>query len=193
MRRWLIGLFLVLALAWFYPRAFLYPAGAYLEKTDPLAPADCLFVLAGDTRGQRILKAAELYRQGIAPRVLVSGPEGTYGYTEDELAIAFARKNGAEKVPFTGLPNKGTSTVSEGKELYPKMKEAGCRSVVVVTSNFHTRRAGRILRRVWPDIDVRVAAAPTIDYEVEGWWTNRMHQKTFFFEWAKTVADWIGL
>jgi uncharacterized SAM-binding protein YcdF (DUF218 family) len=152
-----------------------------------------MFVLAGDTWGQRILRAGELYRAGMAPKVFVSGPEGNYGYTEDELAIGFARKRGFTDVPFTGIPNHGRSTLSEAKEVLPVLRAAGCRSVLVVTSDFHTRRAGRILRREWPDLAVRMAAAPTRDYDVERWWTTRDWQKTFFFEWSKTVADWMGL
>jgi uncharacterized SAM-binding protein YcdF (DUF218 family) len=176
-----------------YPKALLYPLGLYLVQAEPAEKSDCMFVLAGDWRGQRILKAAELYRAGMAPRVFVSGPEGNYGFTEDELAIPFAKRNGAADVPFTGLPNKGTSTVSEARDVLPRLRDAGCRTVLVVTSDFHTRRAGRILRRVWPDLQVRMAAAPTVDYDVERWWTRRDQQKTFFFEWTKTVADWIGL
>jgi hypothetical protein len=38
-----------------------------------------------------------------------------------------------------------------------------------------------------------MAAAPTRDYDVERWWMTRDMQKTFFFEWSKTLADWIGL
>jgi len=191
--RWLLPTGLIAAGMYFYPGVVLYPLGAYLIRADEPAGSDCLFVLAGDSHGQRILRAAELYRAGMAPKIFVSGPEGIYGFTEDELAIPFAKKNGADGVPFVGLPNKAKSTVSEGREVLPKLREAGCRTVLVVTSDFHTRRAGTILRRVWPDLQVRMASAPTIDFDVNRWWTSRTYQKTFFFEWAKTVADWIGL
>lgn len=193
MRRFLIFVAALAAVAFFYPRPFLYPLGAYLVKVDEPVRCDCLFVLAGDNHGQRILRAAELFRAGMAAQVFISGPAGNYGYTDDELAISFAKKNGAADVPFVGLPNKGKSTVSEAREVRPRLVAAGCRSVLVVTSDFHTRRAGGILRREWPDLQVRMASAPTVDYDVERWWTDRNYQKTFFFEWAKTVADWIGL
>ena len=191
--RWLALGIVILGGIYLYPRPLLYPLGLYLVKADEPAKSDCIFVLAGDAHGQRILRAAELYRAGMAPKVFVSGPEGNYGYTEDELAIPFAKKNGAADVPFTGWPNKGKSTLSEGREVLPRLEEAGCRSVLVVTSDFHTRRAGSILRRVWPNLTVRMASAPTVDYDVNSWWQDRTYQKTFFFEWTKTVADWIGL
>lgn len=195
MRRFRL-IFFVLALGigvLLYPAVFLYPMGAYLVREDGPAKCDCMFVLAGDSYGKRILKAAELYRLGMAPKVFISGPEGNYGMTEDELAIPFAKKNGAGDVPFIGMPNHGKSTISEALEVYPKLREAGCGSVLLVTSDFHTRRAGNITRRAWPRITVRVAASPTPEYSVDDWWKDRTKQKTFFFEWTKTVADWIGL
>lgn len=179
--------------AYLFPAPFLAPLGAYLVQAEEPVRCDCLFVLGGDSRGQRIMRAAELYRAGMAGRAFVSGPEGNYGFTEDQLAIPFARKNGAADVPFEGLPNKAKSTESEAREAGPRLKAEGCRSVLVVTSDFHTRRAGRILRREWPDLQVRMAAAPTADYDAARWWKDRNYQKTFFFEWTKTVADWIGL
>lgn len=191
--RWLLLFGAVSAGLYLYPRPLLYPLGQYLIQAEEPVKSDCIFVLAGDTRGQRILRAAELYRAGMAPKVFVSGAGQFYGQTEDELAIPFAKQNGAADVPFTGLPNDGRSTVSEARSALPKLREAGCHSVLVVTSDFHTRRAGRILRRVWPDLRGRMVSAPTVEFDVTRWWTDRNYQKTFFFEWTKTVTDWIGL
>lgn len=192
--RWaILGTALLVAAVFFYPGPFLRPFGRYLVQADRPVHSDCLFVLAGDDYGDRILKAAELFRQGYADRIFVSGPRCCYGHTEDEMAIDFARRKGATDVPFTGLPNQGKSTVSEGIDVLPRLRAAGCGSVLVVTSDFHTRRAGRILRRVWPNLQVRMAAAPAVEYDADRWWTTRNFQKTFFFEWSKTFADWMGL
>lgn len=192
--RWLLVLLCVTALgAWFAPSVVLAPVGRYLVESTTPAPADCLFVLAGDFRGQRIVKAADLYRQGMARQIFISGPAGAFDQTEDELAIPFAKRRGYSDVPFVGLPNRANSTVSEAKELHPKLQAAGCKSVLVVTSDFHTKRAGRILRRIWTDLDVRMTAAPSEDFDAEKWWTSRTYQKTLYMEWSKTFADWAGL
>ncbi len=192
--RWLVVLLVGTSVgAWLAPGVVLAPVGRYLVESTPPVQSDCLFVLAGDFRGQRITTAAELYRKGMAKQIFVSGPAGAFDQTEDELAIPFARRRGYTDVPFVGWPNHGTSTVSEARELYPKLKAAGCKTVLVVTSDFHTKRAGRILRRIWTDLDVRMTAAPTEDFDAEKWWTSRTYQKTLYMEWSKTFADWVGL
>lgn len=192
--RWLAVPAVFLVALWVYPRPFLSPLGTYLVRADEPEKCDCLFVLAGDFNGQRIMKAAELYRQGLAGKIFVSGPAfRIYGRTEDEMAIEFARANGESDVPFTGMKNAGRSTLSEARDTYGQLRAEGCRSVLAVTSDFHTRRAGNILRREWADMTVRMAAAPTSEYDAERWWQDRSYQKTFFFEWTKTFADWLGL
>jgi uncharacterized SAM-binding protein YcdF (DUF218 family) len=191
--RWLILLGIAAVGLYVYPAVVLAPLGRYLVLEDGAERCDCMFVLAGDQLGSRILKSAELYRAGMAPKLFVSGAGQVFGKTEDALAIAFARENGAADVPFIGLPNDGNSTISEGRLVYPVLREAGCGSVMVVTSNFHTRRAGNILRRVWPGMRVRMVSAKTADYDPETWWTERVYQKVFLLEWTKTVTDWFGI
>ena len=50
--------------------------GRYLVDADPPVPADAALVLAGDAAGFRIIRAAELVREGFTSTVLVSGPAG---------------------------------------------------------------------------------------------------------------------
>ena len=47
--------------------------GRYLVYSLPPQSADIILVLAGDFYGPRVLKAAELAKQGYAPVVLISG------------------------------------------------------------------------------------------------------------------------
>ncbi len=74
---------LVLAVAiilgFIFHNAILAGLGSYLVKADPPEKADIALVLAGDGEGNRILKAAQLARQGYVSKILVSGPSGMYG------------------------------------------------------------------------------------------------------------------
>ena len=167
--------------------------GACLVKAGPPQKADAALVLAGDGWGYRVLTAAQLARDGFVPKVLVSGPDGAYGLHECDLAIPFAVKHGYPESYFVHMEHSARSTVSEAQAVLPVIRQMGIQRLTVVTSNFHTRRAGAIFRRLAPDLTILVVAAPDASFTVDGWWHKREGQKTFLVEWEKTVANWIGL
>ncbi len=167
--------------------------GAYLVQAVPPQKSDAALVLAGDGWGYRILTAAQLARDGFVPKVLVSGPDGAYGYHECDLAIPFAVKHGYPQSYFVHMENSGRSTVTEAQALLPVIRRMGIHRLILVTSNFHTRRAGAIYRKLAPDLTILVVAAPDKNFTASGWWDNREAQKTFLMEWEKTVANWFGL
>jgi len=167
--------------------------GAYLVHAEPPQKADAALVLAGDEWGYRILTAAQLARDGFVPKVLVSGPDGNYGLHECDLAIPFAVKQGYPESYFVHMEHSAVSTVSEAQAVLPVIRRMGFKRIIVVTSNFHTRRAGAIFRKLAPDLTILVVAAPDKNFTADGWWHDREGQKTFFFEWEKTLANWTGL
>ena len=167
--------------------------GAYLVQAGPPQTADAALVLAGDGWGYRVLTAAQLARDGFVPKVLVSGPDGAYGLHECDLAIPFAVKHGYPESYFVHMENSARSTVAEARAVLPVIRRMGIQRLVLVTSNFHTRRAGAIYRKLAPDVTILVVAAPDGNFTANGWWHNREGQKTFVVEWEKTVANWLGL
>jgi uncharacterized SAM-binding protein YcdF (DUF218 family) len=167
--------------------------GSYLVHQDQPKQADLAFVLAGDATGNRVLRAAELVRQGYVPKVVVSGPSGVYGLYECDLAIPFAIRAGYPESYFIHFEHDAHSTQEEAVNAASELKKLGAKHVLLVTSDYHTRRAGRILRAAAPDIDFTVVAAPDPYFSPAGWWHNREGRKTFLFEWEKTVANWFGV
>ncbi len=191
-RRWLFVLALVVVAVVFHAQIF-SALGGYLVHTDPPQKADAVLVLAGDFWGNRILTAAQLVRDGYAPKVLVSGPDGSYGLHESDLAIPFAVKHGYPESYFVAALHSGRSTRAEAIALLPEIRREGIHRLLVLTSNYHTRRAGRIFHDVAPDLTILVVGAPDQNYTPDGWWHNREAQKTFLTEWEKTIADWFGI
>jgi uncharacterized SAM-binding protein YcdF (DUF218 family) len=180
-------------LAVVFHTAILGALGAYLVSASPPEKADMVVVLAGDSSGNRILKAAELVRAGYAPRALVSGPAGTYGFYESDLAIPFAEKAGYPASYFLAFPNHSLSTRDEGEVILPELRRLGVHKFLLVTSDFHTHRAGQIYRALANDPRCVVVAAPDQYFSPDGWWKNREARKTFLFEWMKTVASWFKI
>jgi len=150
-------------------------------------------VLAGDYTGYRILKAAELVRQGFAPHALVDGPGQAYGLHESDLAIPFAVRHGYPESYFIPFPNDARSTLDEATAVVPELRRRNWHRVDIVTSNFHTRRAGNIFRSKAPDLEIHMIASMDRDFTPDGWWKTREGRKVFATEWMKTVASWMGL
>jgi uncharacterized SAM-binding protein YcdF (DUF218 family) len=167
--------------------------GGFLVKAEAPFRADMIVVLAGDGMGHRILKGGELVEQGFAPRVLVSGPSGIYGHSEDSLAISFAVDHGYPQDYFIGFPNTSRSTVEEAQAILPELQKRGVKKFILVTSDFHTARAGRIYRKRANGLDMRVVAANDEYFTAKGWWHTREGCKTVFLEWTKTIANLFGI
>ena len=193
-RRTLVAAVLAVALwTWFDRVRVLTELGGFLVRASPPEKADIALVLGGDAVGNRILKAAELEKLGYVPLVLVSGPGGNYDLHECDLAIPFAVKRGYPESYFAHGENEGRSTVEEAAALVPELRRRNVHKMLLVTSNYHTRRATAVYHRAAPDITVVTVAAPDNHFTPEGWWRDREGRKIFLTEWEKNIADWLGL
>ena len=168
--------------------------GRLLIADSQLMRAEAALVLAGDPRGNRILKACDLLRAGYVRLVLVSGPMDWYGINEADHAIRFAGSRGCPTELFQPVYFTAFSTAGEAQKLRSELERRQIRSLLLVTSNFHTARALRTFRRELPaSIALAPVAAPDPYFTENGWWHTREGQKAAFFELSKTVADRIGL
>ncbi len=167
--------------------------GGFLVRGEEPWKAGMIVVLAGDDHGFRILKAAALVRQGYAPRILVDGPYCCYGHVESDLAIDFAVRRGFPAEWFVSFPIKSTSTREEARDVIRELDARHVGRFLIVTSNYHTRRAASVFRRLVPADRFRMVASPDWAFRPDDWWHNRDARKQVFFEWSKTLADWVGL
>ena len=115
--------------------------------------SDAIVLLAGAMK-ERAPTAAMLYRQGYAPRVLVSS-DGVFSswsaehnrnlynveWAEEELV-----KLGVPRSVIIKLPCLGSGTIYESMATRDEIQGRGLRTIIVVTSDYHTRRAGWIFR-----------------------------------------------
>jgi len=176
-----------------FHNALLAGLGSYLVKDQAPEKADIALVLAGDSEGNRILTAAQLVRREYVPKALVSGPGGFYGYHECDLAIPFAVKAGYPESYFLHFENEARSTKEEAHDAVARLRQMGVHKVLLITSDYHTRRAGGIFRAAAPDLQFVVVAAPDKYFTAAGWWHSRNGQKVAFTEWVKTVTSVFGI
>jgi uncharacterized SAM-binding protein YcdF (DUF218 family) len=178
-------------------RLWLPALGYALIHDDGPAKADYAIVLGGDIWGCRILRGAELVRQGYVPAVLVSGPPGFYGINEADLAIQFAAGKGYPKEWFIPVRHQGLSTRAEAEVFFNELQRRGAHSFLVVTSNHHSARARRTflsVARQHPGAPgFRTVSAPDRFFRPDDWWQIREAEKIVFMEWTKTFASAVGM
>ncbi len=178
---------------WFVRGPVLRAAGTVFINDGPPVRADYILVLAGDGVGNRILKAAELAREGFAPAVLVSNGGHYYGHTESELETEFAIQHGYSPDLLIVCRWNANSTVEEARRAIGELRRRGAHKAIVVTSLWHTARAGRIYRRMAPDLEFHMVGAFDRNWHDGDWWIDREGRKTFFMEGSKTIADFLRL
>jgi uncharacterized SAM-binding protein YcdF (DUF218 family) len=160
---------------------------------DPLEKSDALIVLSDDNfYADRATRAAELFREGDAPLVVASGRRLRPNAGIAELMEHDLIERGVPKDKIIRFAQDGDSTKEEAEALAKLAKSKKWRKVIVVTSNYHTRRARYIFRRVFPQgIETRVASARDGDFNPELWWEKRKSIKELMREFAgMLVAFW---
>ena len=71
-------------------------------------------------------------------------------------------KAGFPESYFVHLENDARSTQEEARDAIARLRQLGVHSVLLVTSDYHTRRAGKIFRSAAPDLRFIVVAAPEV-------------------------------
>ena len=187
-------IFFALAVAGFaLRRSILSGIGSFLVQAESPCHASLIVVLGGDWYGNRILKAAQLVGEGYAPHVLVSGQGSLYRYHESDVAVDFAVQHGYAEAIFDKLRYPALSTRDEVLAIVRELRTRKIDSVDLVTSDYHTRRAGRIFHQIAPEIHACVVAAPDKYFRPDSWWQNRQASKTLFMEYLKTVTAAFGI
>src|SRR5215467_11364536 len=151
---------------------------------EPLVKADVLIVLSDDNfYADRATRAAELFREGKAPLVVASGRRLRPGAGVAELMEHDLIERGVPKEKILRFAQEGDSTREEAEALAKLAKTKKWHKAIVITSNYHTRRARYIFRHVFPQgMEILVASARDGDFDPENWWEKRKSTDLFLRE-----------
>jgi uncharacterized SAM-binding protein YcdF (DUF218 family) len=184
-RKWLpesllLCVLVLILLGFFFPRTLLIDFLFYEEKP---VQADVIILLSGEKEERgRMTKVAELYHAGYADKVLLTNA------TSPGSSIEYAESFG---IPREALltENKATSTYENA--LYSKeiVLEQGFESALVVTSNYHMRRAKLAFERVFHDNGVSFTYVPYQPKSItrDSWEKNH---KLFKKEYKKLIGGY---
>jgi uncharacterized SAM-binding protein YcdF (DUF218 family) len=168
-------------------------AGEELIVEDPLEKSDAIIVLSDDNfYADRATRAAELFRQGLAPIVVASGIRLRPYAGISELMTHDLIERGVPRDRILTFPQDADSTKEEAEALRKLLLERNWKSAIIVTSNYHTRRARYIIGKTFSkSVEIRMAGARDADYDPAHWWERRRSVKRFVHEVAGYVlAVW---
>ena len=168
-------------------------AGQLWVVNEPAVQADVIVVLGDDNyAGDRAAHAAELYRAGLAPQVVASGRLLRPYAGIAEIIERDLESHGVPAASIVKFSHRAANTQEEAEALGGLVASRGWRRVLVVTSDYHARRARFIFDCVFPPgVTVRVSAAHDTEFDPSHWWETRLGQKIFLHEvLGYVVARW---
>lgn len=199
----LVALLAVVALGGLGVYAFLN-IGRFLAAEDPLQRSDAIFVFAG-TKVERPLEAADLYREGYAPRIVVTRAvveQATFDLERRGIRIATEYDLNREVLLRVGVPEAALvsprfihdNTAEEARTLRELAVQHNWRRVILVTSKYHLRRAKLAAQRQLRGTNVEVLARGSRydDSTPARWWTRRGDIRWLATEVPKLIAYALG-
>jgi len=179
--------------------------GRFLAREQPLEKADAIFVFAG-TLAERPLEAGDLFREGYAPRIVVTRAtrdqatfqlekRGVRIPTEDDLSREVLLQLGVPAAALIMPSFVHDNTGEEARTLRELALKCKWRRVILVSSKYHLRRVRLATRRALRGTDVEVLVRGS-RYDMslpDRWWTRRRDIRWVAAEVPKLVAYALGL
>lgn len=166
-------------------------AGGFWIVDEAPLPADAIVILGDDNfNADRAARATELYKAGWAPRIVASGrylrPYASIAELEEHDLIG----RGVPQSAIVRFAHRAENTKDEAAALAQLISSHGWKRILLVTSNYHTRRSQYLAEREFPAGTVlRVLAAPDSDYDPHDWWRTRGGLKIFSHECVGIVVS----
>jgi uncharacterized SAM-binding protein YcdF (DUF218 family) len=172
--------------------------GNFLIVRDATHPADAIVVLSGSVP-DRMLEAVDLYQAHLVPRIIITrGPvlpglavlrqRGVNMPEPHEENLMIAQQLGVPAAAITLLPTPISSTIAEATLVVDYLHAQGLKSILLVTSKAHARRAGMTFRHVAGDsVQVAVCPSPYDPFTPETWWHERGVARRVVTEYAKLL------
>ena len=200
--RWGVGLLAAVALVALGYAPLLRGIGAVLVVQDPLERASAIVVLGGHLPF-RAIEAADIYRAGWAPRVvLVRGARGEEGEALESLGIALPGEWELNQkilvrlgVPSSAIlipPGEAVDTIEELQIAANAIRPDGA-PVIFVTSKVHARRVHLTWHYVagarWRGI---IRPARMDPFDPAGWWRQKRFALAVVREYLGLLNYWAG-
>lgn len=142
---------------------------------------------------QRVDDGLFLLTNGMADRMLISGVgEGvSRAVLIQELGLDDKEANAlfcCSELDFTASNTRGNAVAA-----HEWAQQHGMRSLRLVTANYHMPRALVVFAREMPELDLYQWSVIPSDLRIEDWWLDRAMFRLLAREYAKYLAETIGI
>lgn len=170
---------------------FLRLMGGFWIVDDSPTHADAIVMLGDDNySADRAARVAQLYKAGWAPHVIASGRYLRPYASIAELEEHDLEDRGVPAAAIVRLAHRAENTRDETAAIAQLISAHGWKRILLVTSNYHTRRSRYLAERQFPPgTELRVIAAPDSDYDPQSWWRTREGLKIFSHECVGMIVS----
>lgn len=161
-------------------------AGLFLSPQDNIQPADIIIVVSGGETSRRVDEGIELFKQGWAPYLLFSGAaaEGSVSNAKSMSRVAVSKGVPREQIL---MDENSKNTLENAKNSKIILERQGFQSAILVTSPYHSRRAGIIFRKVFGEATPIVRRiAPDSRWARKNWYVSS-------YGWIRTFEEYSGI
>ena len=175
---WMGVVAMAVAICWV---VLVHGAMRLLTINAPMATADWIVVLGGES-GERVIRAAELYHNGIAPNVFVSGAGD---------CLTNVRRLEMAGVPAAKIAYECSSQTTYENAIYTRQALAPFNptKIVLVTSWFQTKRSLRVFKQIWSS--AQFGAVGVVPGGISYYWLPIHESGAVTVEYVKTLWYWV--
>lgn len=155
----------------------------WLVLADPPQAVDAALVLSGDPDYERTKMAVRLLLAGEVRLIIVTGGAPWPGDSAESLrAVAIRAGVPAARIRMEQVSHSTRESMLAAR---PILEWEGVRSLAVVTSPYHQRRAVWAARRAMPGTKIISRPAEPAGWKPEGWWKTRWDRGIVVGEYLK--------
>lgn len=190
-----VGLAVVSGLLLFLLHPFVLPGYAWLfQKQNATKGADAIICLSGG-RTTRVPESLRLWNRGFAKQLFVTAVKAkNKEFQKLELSNLGFASAVTERMDLNAtwellpsLSGGATSTFDEAEDALALSLEKKWNRIIIVTDEFHTRRAHYAFQKIFEGsgVKVEVAGAPNELFSIEDWWKSDRGIMAYFGETIK--------
>ncbi len=187
-----------------FKEKILISTGNYLIEQNELKKCHAVVPLSGGFP-EREIEAADILNEGYSDFLILLNQIDPVGYeilkerkvefkSPLQMKIDAIKLLGVKEEKIITLKDPVDRTVQEAFSVKNFLKPGvGIKCIIIVTSNYHTKRSGKIFRKVFKDtgINIIIRGLRFDDYSAQNWWKKPRYVRGTVTEFLKLSTGFI--